>query len=70
MSRPKREVGLILSPPCAERQIVKSWLPPKEVFSAPSRVTNATTSGTYTGEVWRLRPGAEAHKQFRSVGLG
>lgn len=48
----------------------KHWVEPKRDFPVPTKVCNSTATGTYHGPQWNLRPGAEAHKQFKSSGQG
>lgn len=66
MSRPKRVVTI---GPLSPNGPGKHYIPEREHFDVPSRVTNASSVQPYTGTAWNLRPGAEAHKQFKSKGV-
>jgi hypothetical protein len=48
----------------------KHWVEPKHDFPAPRQITNATSTGIYTGERWHTREGSEVHKTFKSRGFG
>lgn len=63
-----RRKGTLAIGPLSPGGIGAHWVEPKHNFPAPRVVVNATSTGVYTGESWNLRPGAEAHKRFKSVG--
>jgi hypothetical protein len=43
------------------------WFQPPQNFTQPDRITNAGSSGTYTGERWQTRPGSD-HSHLKSRG--
>jgi hypothetical protein len=49
---------------------VQHFIPKRQDFDVPERVTNASSRELFTGTVWNIRQGGEDHKRFRSKGLG
>lgn len=57
--------------PLSGKDTGSHWAPEKAVFSQPERVTNASPmQPRYKPPVWAsARPGADDHKQHKTLGL-